>query len=273
MIEVATRPAGGAIQLLQLTDPHLFGSTRGMLAGVSTLSTWRSVLAEAWRSGPRPDLLLVTGDLIHDHRPETYQILIEDLAALDVPTLVLPGNHDDGDLMREAFATHPSVRWEGHALAGSWLVVMLDSTVPGSPGGHLARSELDRLSELLRAYPEHPTLIALHHQPVAVGSRWLDCIGVDNGEELLALSQSRPQVRIVLWGHVHQEVDRVAGGLRLLATPSTCIQFRPGEQDFALDDEAPGWRRLSLYPDGRFATQVGRLERLPPGLNLSLRGY
>ena len=44
-----------------------------------------------------------------------------------------------------------------------------------------------------------------------------------------------------------------------MSTPSTCMQFKPGSKDFALDDLAPGYRRIELFADGRIDTEVLRL--------------
>ena len=64
---------------------------------------------------------------------------------------------------------------------------------------------------------------------------------------------------VVVSGHVHQESDAVVSGVRMLTTPSTCIQFAPGSQDFALDDKQPGYRRIVLQPNGHIETQVIRI--------------
>jgi Icc protein len=106
-----------------------------------------------------------------------------------------------------------------------------------------------------------------------MGSRWLDTMAVDNAGEFLAVIDRHPQVRGILWGHVHQTFDRQRNGVRLMATPSTCIQFLPGSDDFALDTAAPGYRWLSLHPDGRIETGVERLEEIPGSLDLASAGY
>ena len=66
--------------------------------------------------------------------------------------------------------------------------------------------------------------------------------------------------RAVLWGHVHQAFDGMRGGLMLMGTPSTCVQFESGSTKFALDERPPGYRWLHLYPDGRIDTRVEWVE-------------
>ena len=66
-----------------------------------------------------------------------------------------------------------------------------------------------------------------------------------------------------LWGHVHQQVDKLHigphGEIPLMATPSTCIQFKPLSSYFALDQLQPGYRLLELAGDGSIRTNVYRV--------------
>lgn len=260
------------LRVLQITDTHLFGDEQGELGGVNTECSCRQVFELAADEALPADLLLLTGDLVHDSSLAAYQRLRARAEALNVPGLVVPGNHDDVELMRKAFSDG-SVRWQGHLELGNWLIVMLDSTVPGQSAGHLAPQELQRLQTLLTQYPRHHALICLHHHPLSIGSDWIDGIGVDNGDALFAVLDRHPSVRAVLWGHVHQEYSGRHRNIELLACPSTCLQFAPGSSDFTVDAEAPGYRVLELHADGRIETQVRRLAGVPGSVDLRLEGY
>ena len=65
-------------------------------------------------------------------------------------------------------------------------------------------------------------------------------------DEFFRIIDAHPAVRGILWGHVHQQFDGLRGGVRLLATPSTCAQFLPHSHDFAIDDRPPAFRSLEL---------------------------
>ncbi|MEX0731385.1 MAG: 3',5'-cyclic-AMP phosphodiesterase [Aquisalimonadaceae bacterium] len=264
--------APAALRVLQITDTHLFGDRQRELGGVNSDHGCRQVFDLVARDALPADLLLLTGDLVHDGSVEAYRRLRERADALGVPGLVIPGNHDNAGLMREIFA-EGRVRWQGHLELGDWLVIMLDSTIEGKPGGHLAPAELQRLDDLLTRRPRHHALICLHHHPLPMGSQWIDQIGVDNGEALFAVLDRHSGVRAVLWGHVHQEFQASHGAMQLLACPSTCLQFAPGQREFTVDAEAPGYRTLNLYADGRIDTRVRRLETIPGSVDLRLAGY
>jgi Icc protein len=101
----------------------------------------------------------------------------------------------------------------------------------------------------------------------------MEPIGLRNPDALFAVLERFPQTRALLWGHVHQEFDQQRGGLRLMASPSTCIQFAPNSEDFGLDSLPPGYRWLRLLEDGQIETGVSRIDPSLFEVDLSGAGY
>lgn len=246
------------LRLLQLTDLHLFGDASGQLLGITTRDSFEAVL-ELSMSAPRlADALILTGDLVHDETPAGYRYLRETLKKTNLPHFCVAGNHDRPDLMAEnlgAAAMGPVALRR----LGAWNLIFLSSGCVGSDGGRLAPAQIAQLGDLLQDNPA-PALIFLHHHPLPIHSAWMDTMGVENGHELLDLCDQHPQVKGILFGHVHQAFYQRHGGCQILGAPSTCFQFMPGSRDFAIDDSPPGYRELLLYPDGRLTTSVARLE-------------
>jgi Icc protein len=260
------------LRLLQFTDTHLFADAAGALLGINTEQSLQAVLDLARQRHWPPDLVLTTGDLVHDGSVQAYARFLRHFSDLGAPVYSLPGNHDAAATLY-ARLQQPSVQAIHHVLCAGWQFCLLDTSVPGSEGGHLAASELQRLDAQLTAHPDHHALVCLHHQPVPVGSPWLDTMAVDNAAELFAVLDRHPQVRGLLWGHVHQDFHQLRNGVHLIASPSTCIQFAPDSTDFALDDAPPGYRWLELQADGRIDTGVERLAEMPAGLERASQGY
>ncbi len=262
----------GSLRVLQITDTHLFADLTGQLVGVDTERSFAEVMEKVLGEFWPVDLILATGDLVHDGSESGYRRFKSQFEDLAVRTLVIPGNHDDAVIMRRIFSTG-RVTWSGSALLGPWQFVMLDSSQAGSAAGHLPRSQLQMLEQCLASYPEHHALVCLHHHPVAIGCGWIDQIAVDNGHELFEILDRHKQVRGIVWGHVHQEFETARHGVRLLASPSTCVQFRPAQQEFTIDDAPPGFRWLQLYADGRINTSVIRVDTAQEGVDLDCEGY
>lgn len=259
------------LRVLQLTDPHLMASRDGSLLGINTRDSLAAVIAQVLETHGQPDLILVTGDISQDGSPEAYRHLTDQLQAFHCTSLWIPGNHDDASLLARVAAESGAAGRQREQ--GGWQFVMLDSSVPGQVHGELADSELQFLEQVLSASPERPTLISLHHQPVPVGSDWMDRIGLANPDAFWQVVDRHPQVRVVLWGHVHQAFRQRRNHLHLIATPSTCIQFTPQSVDFGVEPVAPGYRWFELAPDGEFSTEVVRAESFRFQLDEGSGGY
>lgn len=246
-----------SLRILHLTDPHLHGDRNARMRGVNTDALFAATLTQALADGRRPDVILATGDLVQDETRAGYERFRSLTAAANVPVHVIPGNHDAPDLMRELLDTAP-FQYGGTARYGAWQLVMLNTFAPNDDAGVLAPAELEFLDHTL-AHSDRHCLIALHHQPVPMGSRWLDGVGLRNADEFLAVCDRHANVRGIVWGHVHQASDRQRHQVRLLSTPSTCAQFKPGAETFVLDDRPPGYRWIELQADGGIETQVAWL--------------
>ena len=245
------------LRLLHFTDLHLCADEGAVLRGVQPLATLRQSLAQAaaqcHSSGWRPDAIVVTGDVVHDD-PGGYQLFRQEFAALGVPVCCIPGNHDDAAALSGALNQPPFITG-GHLDLNGWRVVLLDTSVAGQDGGHLPPGQLQQLEQSL-ATATTPVLVCLHHHPVPMHSQWLDHIGLDNAAEFFGILDAHRSVRALLWGHVHQSYDALRRGVRLLATPSTCAQFLPHSDDFAIDPRPPAFRTLELWADGSVLTDL-----------------
>lgn len=247
-----------SLRLLHLTDTHLFADDAARLKGADTHDTLERVLRAALREAT-PDLVLVTGDVAHDASAAAYRRLAGLVAGLPAPVYTLPGNHDDPATLRASLAGTP-VSCPAATRRGPWRLLFLDTTLSGGDGGVLGSARLAALAEHLQADPDSPTLLAMHHPPLAVGSPFLDAIALADAADLWALIEHHPQVRALLCGHVHREFQAVHRGRAVLATPSTCIQFADGEGRVVVDARPPAWRWLDLHPDGALTTRVGWLQ-------------
>ncbi|PAV25863.1 3',5'-cyclic-AMP phosphodiesterase [Tamilnaduibacter salinus] len=259
------------LRVLQLTDPHLMADPFGELLGIRTRESLDAVIDQVRGEGRVPDLIIASGDIAQDGSQTAYRAFRDRVSVFDCPVIWFAGNHDDVPSMNAVIEETESAR--RRVLTGGWQFIGLDSSVPGHVHGALSDDELQYLRDCLAECPKTPTLVALHHHPVDVGCDWMAAIGVRNGAELMDLLRRSPQVKIVLWGHIHQVFDRVEGHLRMLASPSTCIQFAPDSSDFAVDQRSPGYRWLELGPDGDVDTWVRRVDHFEMTVELDSDGY
>ena len=243
------------LSLVQVTDTHLTGTEEGRLLGMNTERSARKVI-DAALAAENADCVLVTGDIAADGQPEAYGQLQALVGAL-VPSLWLPGNHDDVSSHKDRYASHMKRRLR----AKHWDVVMLETQVEGEVGGALSTTELAALKSAVddARLANKALLVATHHPLRRIESAWLDEQSVENAYEALEILEPIVDQTALISGHVHQESDEVINGVRMMTTPSTRVQFAPRAQDFALDITDPGYRRLVLHPNARIETQVIRI--------------
>ncbi|OLP15460.1 phosphodiesterase [Leptolyngbya sp. 'hensonii'] len=259
------------LRVAQITDIHLFADRQRELLGLPTADSFGAVLQRLTEIRSEVDLILLTGDLSQDGTPESYAQLQSRLIPLGIPTYWLPGNHDNPITMRQILYQAPILPQKAFRI-GIWQFILLNSGVPGRVHGYLSPESLDWLDSQLQLSRCYPTTIALHHPPFLVESAWLDTSTLQNSAQLFAVLDRYPQVKLVLFGHIHQEFTCQQRGVHYLGAPSTSIQFEPKSSQFSLDQTTPGFRLLNLYADGTWDSRVERTA-YNHQLNLAASGY
>jgi 3',5'-cyclic AMP phosphodiesterase CpdA len=253
--------------LVQLSDLHLRAGEDGAGPARRLEQAVRCVFALA----PRPDAVLLSGDLADVPSSAAYERAHELLAPLGLPLHAIPGNHDDRDLLRHRFGPAPAptgapVRFAVNC--GRLRLVGCDSTRPGSEGGALGDEQLGWLEQTLAGEPNTPTLLALHHPPVLTGVRSMDAIALAGPDRisLEALLGRHPQVQAITCGHVHTAMITHFAARPLLVCPSTNsalrLDLRPRDDlPFAVAPKPLGFAVHALI-DGRLVSHVQPLEQL-----------
>lgn len=212
--------------IAHLSDPHL--RPRGQLyqGVVDSNAMFAAALAQLAALDPRPDLVLLTGDVVEEGTAEEYAVAAEMLAGIGLPLLVIPGNHDEREAFRACFAAHAHLPATGplHFVVGDHgpvRIVALDVTVPGEHHGDFDNAAAVWLEATLAAEPERPTLLMMHQPPFASGIHYIDQYNCRGGERLAAVVARHASVERVLCGHIHRFMQLRFGGTMLLTAPST----------------------------------------------------
>ena len=266
---------GAAVRILQITDTHLFAGETDTLLGINTLSSYHAVLDAIVKQQLPADLIVATGDLVQDQSTRAYQRFTDGIARLPAPCVWLPGNHDYQPSMAQELAAAGISPSKQVLLGDQWQILLLDSQVQSVPHGELSDDQLIWLDNCLAQQPDRHTVVMLHHHPLASGCTWLDQHSLRNSHMLAEVLTRYQNIEGILCGHIHQDLDVMWNGIRILATPSTCVQFKPHCTNFTLDTAAPGWRYLELTTGDTpsLTTQLFRLDTDEFSPDLGSDGY
>ncbi|KVX51567.1 phosphodiesterase [Burkholderia cepacia] len=231
--------------LAQISDLHIKRPGQLAYRRVDTAAALARCIDRLNALVPRPDAVLVTGDLTDFGHDEEYGNLRGLLAALEIPYYLMIGNHDDRAGLRRAFADRAELQdgeFVQYALdVGAVRVLALDSQVPGASYGDLCDARLAWLAAQLDAARDRPVIVALHHPPFAAGIGHMDKLRLAPAAaaKLDALLRAHPNVERVLCGHVHRTMFTRFGGTLASAVPSPAHQVA-----FDLRTDAPSAFRL-----------------------------
>ena len=248
-------PSSHPLRIAQISDCHMFGDTGTRLRGRDTEASLIAVMDHLLAHGPAPDLILATGDLADDASPAAYRKLNAQFARARSVTYFLPGNHDDPARMLEILGARSAARPQSVEHA-HWRLLLLNSAVAGKVSGALGPHQFEWLEHRLSESDPRNILVAVHHHPTPCGMNWMDELILEDGEQLLARLEQDPRVRVVVYGHVHLQIETRRAHLRLLGCPASSIQFKPDSREAITSEQPPGYRMLELSADGGVHSQV-----------------
>ena len=262
----------GAYRILQISDIHLNQDVNGELLGVKTNESLKAVIEHVKQHQKKMDAIILSGDLSQDGSASSYERLAAMINEFNLPVYFVPGNHDNQQVLRTVYP-RDHISDKRHLIFGDWQIILLDSQKPGAVEGYLDPSQLQFLRECLEKHPGHRAIIMFHHQPLKMNCGWLDNLGVKNAEAFWQVIANYSNVNAVFFGHVHQESFHQEQNIPCYSVPSTCIQFKGNQLDFALENIPPGYRWITLHNDGRLETGVERIDHYVGNFDGNAKGY
>ncbi|MGF1596136.1 MAG: phosphodiesterase [Acidimicrobiales bacterium] len=244
----------------QLTDTHILDPASDEERWVDNNGRLAQAVASLNAESPRPDLVVATGDLTNGAKAAETDELVRLLEPLEVPLLVLPGNHDERPLIRAAFDMpwDDDVHLSWSVEVGPITIVGLDTAVPGAEHGEF---DADREAWLRRALAEaapRPTVVAMHHPPFASGIGWMDRSRLRRSDAFADTIAANPHVTRVLCGHLHRPIQTTVGGVSCSVGLSTvhhvALDLSPTARVELIRD--PAGYQLHHLADGSWVTHT-----------------
>ena len=228
--------------IAQITDLHL-DTQKGLIC--ENTHRLSRVIADIKEMKRQPDLVLVTGDLAEQGRPDSYDALKTEISNLEIPTYFAMGNHDD----RTAFAAYfPEGQFnEGYlqyTINGDSLrIIVIDTSEPGLHGGAFCESRANWLAAELAKDPDTPTLIAMHHPPTDSGIPWLTTPNNAAWAQCFkTVINTHDNIVHIICGHVHRNIFKRFAGTTLSVASAVALQAKL--ELAAIDIDKPDGRVL-----------------------------
>jgi 3',5'-cyclic AMP phosphodiesterase CpdA len=248
--------------IAQISDLHIKRPSELAYGRVDTAVALTSCVSELNRFTPRPDFVVISGDLVDTPNVEEYDHFKTLLAPLGIPFAAIPGNHDDRGLLRAALPVQAYAQPSGAANIAFKIedleLLLIDSSVPGAPHGELDADTLAWLAATLDA-STGPALLFLHHPPFLTGIAHMDRQNLRNSSALGALLRRHNRVRLVAAGHVHRATVAVFEGIAatICPAPNHAVALDLGGQyppSFTI--EPPAFHLHAWFPDDGFGRLV-----------------
>lgn len=253
------------LRIAQITDIHLTEHDGDTLQGIDSGESLRHVLAAISTLSPRPSLIIASGDLVEKANSKSYRRLKTIFSGIDISVYVLPGNHDDSEMMQKHL-TGGTVNYQSKVELNGWSLIFVDSTIKDEHHGLVSEKEQTLLEDNIGSGLKQPTLVALHH-PTISSCPSFGC-QLDKKDEFITYLKQQPSIKAVIAGHTHLAAKDIDSGLTQYTTPSTFAQVTHSEtadptgvEDFwishTIDTSVHGYRVVDLFIDGSISSFVG----------------
>ena len=237
--------------IIQITDLHLIENAAQTYKDVSPYNQLLKAIDSIEAHFPGEKIIIATGDLVSDMTPKTYDLLKDVFKKINAPVYVIPGNHDDAELVKQRLVAE-NISQEKEIYLNNWLIILLDSSAPGTVehSGRLSEPELLRLQTLLSNNKDKNVIVAIHHPPLLFGAKFFQPMCLENRDEFNKIVQAEKNVKAVIFGHAHTQSVILAKGKLYICAPSTWRQVEHQiEGAHALNKMCGGYNWYKLNED------------------------
>ncbi len=243
------------IRILHISDIHLtqLGSP---IWGADVKLNFDSAIKFISEIKLEIDAIFITGDLSNDGSIESYKYIDAAFASIGVPTYCCMGNHDNIDHVLSVFSSG-FINYCPIAYVADWKFLILNSIVPDEEDlgknkarGYLSETSLKFLESSI-TLDKRNTAIVLHHPPIEPGG-WLNRKLLDNRDIFNKLIRKYEQVKLVLYGHTHYNLQTSLDGILYTSASSIGFAFDKELPKFEIAQGQEGFNVYEICNDNIF---------------------
>jgi 3',5'-cyclic-AMP phosphodiesterase len=219
--------------IAQISDTHIALDTPD---AEQRIRDFELSIADINSLDPAPDVIVHTGDIVHNGRQDEYAHSRATLAKARTPVYVLAGNKDDRVRLREAFSAYGYLAADSDFIAYAIdefpvRLIALDTLSSHSNKGDFCLERVSRLIEMVEAETTKPIAVFTHHPPfeVTVGPERLHFEVPETMSRLRETLQYSRRVVGVFSGHVHRAAAGHVGTISATVMPCIATTLRKGD--------------------------------------------
>lgn len=248
--------------IAQISDTHL---TLDGPQGENRMRDLRCCVADLNALDPLPDLVVHSGDIVHNGQLKEYEAARQMLDVLRSPYVVMAGNKDDRAALLTVFADRTMCAGDATFVqyavdTGTLQLIALDTLSGRSHKGDFCDRRLDHLEKLLADSQDRSVVIFMHHPPFDV-AEIPDPFQFESRQavsRLVDVLKQHPRIAGIFCGHVHRLTNGSVGDVPVSTVTSIAIDLRKGKYPSEARDRTI-YQLHRFIPDGGFATET-RLE-------------
>ena len=235
------------MDIIQITDLHISKNQLAKKHDCMPFERLEQILEDIQSRYPTVENLTITGDLSNDYTMKSYMNIQLLLKKYQFKVSILPGNHDDINMMRkicdEQINLNP-IESDNDRLT----IFNFDTHIKNQVRGKIKKEEINLFKSELGSYRDQ-VVVFTHHPLLKINSDWIDTNITENNNLLIQLMLKFSSTLFHIFsGHVHQEFHRQLDNISFYTSPSTCYQFRERSKQFCIDRKlASGYRAISLH--------------------------
>lgn len=248
--------------IAQISDTHIKAQGELAYERVDTKKALILCIEHINNLIPRPDITIISGDLTDSGTIEETLIFKDLIQNLEIPYYIIPGNHDNQEVIREVFTDVSYFEDKHHLhffLDLPLKIIALDSTCKNKSYGTLCEDRLTWLEKKLQRCENQKSIIFMHHPPINVGITHMDKQNLRLGsKELGDLLLKYPNVISVACGHMHRASYTLWNNTLISTAPSSSHQVvldlqKESKEEFIMETPAI---HLHYWNDNQLTTHI-----------------
>lgn len=242
-------------RIVFVTDLHI-GLESDLPRGIDTRKNFTCFLEEL--KARKPEYLIIGGDLCFMN-PEVavYGWIKEKLDATGIPFFIIPGNHDDPEMIAKIFpgVTLSASKEIFYAKRFKYNNILFLDSSPGK----LSEDQFKWLEDQIRLSGHKNIFLVIHHPPILSHSLHMDsAYAFQQADRFVRTCQATPKKNYYIFsGHYHIERYINHGNINVFITPSLFVQIDPDQEKFVpFASQGIGYREIVFNSDEKWYTNV-----------------